>query len=59
MLQSSQSNDDIVYVLFENGIILEFTNLEITNEIKLGYEVSSFDVGVDSILVGDLKGNVH
>lgn len=59
MLSSSKEKDDVCYVLLGDGVILEFTNLEVTKEIKLGYEVSSFDVGNNLILVGDLKGNIH
>lgn len=43
----------------ENGLILEFTNLELTREYQLGYEVSNFLLAESLFLVGDLKGKIH
>ncbi|CAD8068738.1 unnamed protein product [Paramecium sonneborni] len=58
-LQSSQSNPNICYLLMENGLIFEFTNLELTREYQLGYEVSSFLLTDSVFLIGDLKGKIH
>ncbi|CAK93071.1 unnamed protein product (macronuclear) [Paramecium tetraurelia] len=58
-LQANQSNPNICYLLMENGLILEFTNLELTREYQLGYEVSNFLLAESLFLVGDLKGKIH